>query len=132
MTALTSVADGHAGGRRRRLAVAMTFAGACWLSGPLTPAGATIAAPAAASSVTILTDSFRPASLTVRAGDTVTWTNTDTTPGNAHTVTSKDRGPLRASSLAQGQSYSFSFTAAGTYPYYCAIHPDMTGTITVM
>jgi amicyanin len=129
---VSGVAPAHAGRRGRRLAAAVTIAGACWLAAPLGSAGTTMAAPTAAASVTILTDSFQPAALTVKAGDTVTWTNTDTTPGNAHTVTSKGRGPLQSSSLSQGQTYSYTFTTAGSYPYYCAIHPDMTGTITVM
>lgn len=131
MPASTRVATAR-GGHRRRLLAAMTVAGACCLTGSLSTTRAAVAAPAAASSVTILSDSFSPSSLTVKAGDTVTWTNTDTTPGNGHTVTSKGRGPLRSSSLTQGQTYSFTFTSAGTYPYYCAIHPDMTGSITVM
>jgi plastocyanin len=130
MTAPTSVTTAR-GARRRRLLVATAIAGTCWLAGPLSTARTAVAAPAAASSVAILGDSFSPGTLTVRAGDTVTWTNTDTTPGNGHTVTSKGRGPLRSSSLSQGQTYSFTFTTAGSYPYYCAIHPDMTGSITV-
>jgi amicyanin len=119
-------------GRGRRLALAMAIAGTCSIAGPLSLVRTTMAAPAAASSVTILTDSYSPATLTVKVGDTVTWTNTDTTSGNAHTVTSQGRGPLKSSSLTQGQAYSSTFTAAGTYPYYCAIHPDMKGTVTVM
>ena len=63
--------------------------------------------------------------------DTVTWTNVDTTPGNGHTVTSSGRGPLKSQSLSQGETFSYTFATAGTYPYYCAIHPDMTGTVTV-
>jgi len=86
---------------------------------------------AASSSVQILKDSYAPPTITVNAGDTVTWTNVDTTPGNGHTVTSSGRGPLKSSSLSQGATFSYTFTAAGTYPYYCAIHPDMTGTVTV-
>jgi plastocyanin len=126
----TSAAGGRARNRRRRLALAITVAGGCCLAGPLSPGRTATAAPATTSSVAIVTDAFSPAALTVKVGDTVTWTNTDSTPGSGHTVTSKGRGPLKSSSLAQGQAYSFTFTTAGTYAYYCAIHPDMMGTVT--
>ena len=72
---------------------------------------------------------YNPASLTVSVGDTVTWTNEDTAP---HTVTVSD-GPEKFNSptLQQGQTWSYTFTKAGTYSYYCAVHPDMKATVTV-
>jgi plastocyanin len=72
---------------------------------------------------------YLPADLTVTAGTTVTWTNEDTAP---HTVTSSS-GPESLSSpeLAKGQSWSHAFTVAGTFTYYCAVHPDMTARLTV-
>ena len=88
-------------------------------------------AHAATSSVQILKDPYTPQALSVAVGDTVTWTNADTTTGNGHTVTSSGRGPLKSSSMSQGGSFSYTFTSAGTFAYYCAIHPDMTGTVTV-
>ena len=72
---------------------------------------------------------FDPASMTISVGDTVTWTNEDKAP---HTVTSTDGGPLDSPTLQQGDSWSFTFTKPGTYQYYCAIHPDMVGTVTVV
>jgi plastocyanin len=72
---------------------------------------------------------YSPASLTVSVGDTVTWTNEDTAP---HTVTVSD-GPVKfaSSNLSQGQTFSYTFTEAGTYSYYCAVHPDMKASVTV-
>lgn len=90
------------------------------------------AAPAAAApSVQIVKDGYTPPSISVSTGDTVTWTNADTTPGNGHTVTSSGHGPLRSPSLSEGGTFSHTFATAGTYAYYCAIHPDMTGTVVV-
>jgi len=89
------------------------------------------AAPAAATSqsVMIMNYAFSPSSLTVAPGTTVTWTNMDTAP---HTVTVTS-GPVKFNSpnLQKGDTYSFTFTAAGTYKYYCAVHPDMTAAVTV-
>ncbi len=89
------------------------------------------AKPAAAGtkSVMIMNYAFSPASLTVSVGDTVTWTNEDTAP---HTVTVTN-GPVKFDSgtLQKGQSFSYTFTVAGTYSYYCAVHPDMVASVTV-
>ncbi|MFJ2189180.1 plastocyanin/azurin family copper-binding protein [Kitasatospora sp. NPDC087861] len=87
-------------------------------------------APAAANAVTIKNFAFSPATLTVKAGTTVTWTNTDS---DAHTVTSKQGsgGPLQSAALATNDTYSYTFTQPGTYPYYCTIHPFMTATVEV-
>jgi amicyanin len=66
----------------------------------------------------------------VKAGDTVTWTNNDSV---RHNVVADERsaaapeGPL----IADGKSYSFTFTKAGTYPYHCEPHPNMKGTVVV-
>ncbi|GAA3433822.1 plastocyanin/azurin family copper-binding protein [Kutzneria kofuensis] len=70
----------------------------------------------------------RPASR-CSPGATVTWTNEDTAP---HTVTVSS-GPvdLRVADLQQGQTFSYTFTKAGTYSYYCAVHPDMKASVTV-
>jgi plastocyanin len=86
-------------------------------------------APKAAQHIAIKNYAFAPKSLTIPVGSTVTWTNEDTAP---HTVTTSS-GPAKISSanLSKGQSFSYTFTKAGTYQYYCAVHPDMTATITV-
>lgn len=80
--------------------------------------------------VAIKNYAFSPGSLTVHVGDTVTWTNDDTAP---HTVTTSS-GPKSFDSgeLQKGQSWSYTFTTPGTYQYYCAVHPDMTASVTVV
>jgi plastocyanin len=88
------------------------------------PAAAGSAGPAA---VTIRDFSFTPADLTVSVGDTVTWTNDD---DFAHTVTSSD-DLFDSGDLAGGQTFEFTFTEPGRYPYVCNIHPNMTATVTV-
>ncbi|MBO1414221.1 cupredoxin family copper-binding protein [Streptomyces sp. FH025] len=94
------------------------------------PTSSQSSAPATADTVTIKNFAFSPATLTVKVGTKVTWTNTDP---DAHTVTSKQgsNGPLQSAALATNDTYSYTFTAAGTYPYYCAIHPFMTATVEV-
>ena len=84
-------------------------------------------AQGAAHQVVIQGMAFNPPSLSIAAGDTVVFTNQDAAP---HTATSDD-GLFDTGRLSQGQSAQLTFSAAGTYPYYCAIHPSMRGTITV-
>ncbi len=83
----------------------------------------------ATNSVSIDNFAFSPASVTVKKGTAVTWTNEDSV---AHTVTETDgqSGP-NSGSLATGKTYSFTYNTAGTFKYHCAIHPEMTGTVTV-
>lgn len=91
--------------------------------------GSGAAAPVAGDAVAVKNFAFSPASLTVKVGTTVTWTNQDT---DAHTVTSQNNaGPLASQALSTGQTYSYTFTKAGTYSYLCTIHPFMTATVTV-
>ncbi|MGK4585440.1 cupredoxin domain-containing protein [Kitasatospora sp. HPMI-4] len=94
------------------------------------PYGGQPSAPAAANAVTIKNFAFSPATLTVKAGTKVTWTNTDP---DAHTVTSKQGsgGPLQSPALATNDTYSYTFDKPGTYPYFCTIHPFMTATVEV-
>ena len=72
---------------------------------------------------------FMPDSITIAQGDAIVWTNQDDAP---HTVTSQS-GPAAFDSgnLAKGQSYSVTFSTPGSYSYYCSIHPDMKGKVTV-
>ena len=109
------------------------ISGAC--SGPGASPPATMPAPAPAPTgtpvpVKIAQLAFSPASVTVPVGGTVTWTNSDPV---GHTVTSMGKGPLALASttIDAGGTYSHTFTAAGTYQYYCAIHPDMMATVVV-
>jgi len=71
--------------------------------------------------------SFGPAELTVPAGTTVTWINRDDIP---HTVVSTDK-VFKSKVLDTDEKFSFTFSKAGTYPYFCSIHPKMTGKIIV-
>lgn len=73
--------------------------------------------------------SFGPASLTISVGSTVTWTNRDDIP---HTVVSADDPKVfKSRVLDTDEKFSFTFTKAGTYAYFCSIHPKMTGKVIV-
>jgi plastocyanin len=93
---------------------------------PLLPAGQ---ASAASYSVTMKGYAFSPASLSVPAGSTVTWTNQDSAPHDVKTTS----GPaaIHSPMLDKGESWSFTFTTAGSYGYVCTVHPNMTAGITV-
>jgi plastocyanin len=80
------------------------------------------------SEVVIDNFSFSPQTFTLPAGATVIWTNRDNMP---HTVTSADNRFSKSPVLKPGQSFSNTFPAAGTYSYFCSIHPRMTGKIVV-
>ncbi len=82
---------------------------------------------AASTEVNIDNFSFTPKSLTVKAGTTVTWTNHDDIP---HFVTSAG-GKFSSPVIDTDQKFSFTFTSPGSYPYFCKIHPTMTGTVIV-
>jgi plastocyanin len=82
---------------------------------------------AADQAVNIAGQAFDPASVTVSVGDSVTWTNAD---GVAHTATADDAS-FDTGNIAAGGSDSVTFSTAGSFPYHCAIHPAMTGTVTV-
>jgi plastocyanin len=100
---------------------------------PGTPAAVTAGTPVAGettgaqAAVTIKDYAFTPATLTVAAGTTVTWTNNDAVP---HTATASD-GSFDSGNLNPGQSFSFTFSTPGTYPYVCQYHAGMQGTIVV-
>jgi plastocyanin len=87
----------------------------------------TAAAGAPDSQVVIKDFMFGPASLTVKAGTTVTWVNRDDEP---HTIAS-DSGLYRSGALDIGNEFQFTFAKPGTYHYVCTIHPRMLGTIVV-
>jgi plastocyanin len=71
---------------------------------------------------------FSPGTLTVPVGATVTWTNHDNVP---HVIASADDQFKKSPVLKTGQHFSNSFATAGTYSYFCSIHPRMTGKIIV-
>jgi plastocyanin len=84
------------------------------------PSGATTA-------VKIDNFSFGPETLTVPVGATVTWTNRDDIP---HTAVSTE-GVFKSKVMDTDEKFSYTFARAGTYPYYCTIHPKMTGKVVV-
>jgi amicyanin len=78
---------------------------------------------------TVMIDNFTfgPAAVTVPVGATVTWVNGDDIP---HTVVAVDKS-FRSKVLDTDETFSFTFTKAGTYEYFCSIHPHMTGKVVV-
>ena len=70
---------------------------------------------------------FNPQQIAVPVGTTVTWINHDDIP---HTATSKT-GLFRSKALDTDDKFSFTFTTPGSYAYFCALHPHMTGSIVV-
>jgi plastocyanin len=85
------------------------------------------AASATTAQVNIDNFSYSPATLTVKAGTQVTWTNHDDMP---HTVTSDDKS-FASKALDTDDKFTFTPAKPGTYTYYCTIHPKMTGKLVV-
>jgi plastocyanin len=85
--------------------------------------------PAAADNKQVVVDnfSFTPATAAVAVGTTVTWTNHDDIPHNVVSPEQKFKSPV----LDTDEMFSHTFAAAGTYKYYCSIHPRMTGQVVV-
>lgn len=91
----------------------------------------TVTGPAP-NKVVIQNDLFNPDSIAVSTGTTVTWTNMDSlihtissgTPANPTTV-------FESGNVSPNGTYSFTFNTKGTYPYYCKVHPFMTGKVVV-
>ncbi|HMF93126.1 MAG TPA: plastocyanin/azurin family copper-binding protein [Vicinamibacterales bacterium] len=128
-----------------RLLVAFSFsaalvaAGCSSSSSPATPTPSTppstatppstqttsVSIPQGASLLTLT--AFNPNPVTVSVGTTVRWTNTDSV---AHTSTA-DGSAWNSGTLAAGAHFDFTFQATGTFPYHCAIHPGMVGSIVV-
>ncbi|TSC84994.1 MAG: blue (type 1) copper domain-containing protein [Parcubacteria group bacterium Gr01-1014_13] len=99
---------------------------------PSTPAPEPTPAPAESKpetrEVAIASFAFAPASITVKAGTTVKWTNKDGAP---HSVVSSDGRFAASAVLSNGGSYQLKFDKPGTYAYACGLHPSMSGTIIV-
>jgi plastocyanin len=110
------------------------FAAACSgnSSSPSTPTPTPPAGPSTAVSIpqgasTLTLTAFNPNPVNIAIGTTVRWTNSDAV---AHTSTS-DSNTWNSGTLGAGAHFDFTFQAAGTFPYHCAIHPGMVGTIVV-
>jgi plastocyanin len=83
-------------------------------------------------SSSLTTDAYQPNPIQVSVGTTVTWTNNDAQP---HTATSGENvtpdGRFDSSILAPAATFEHTFTEAGEYPYFCMLHPNMVGTVSV-
>jgi plastocyanin len=82
----------------------------------------------AAQEVKIDNFTFEPTTITVSEGTKVTWKNRDDIP---HTVVSDDKTTFKSHALDTGDDFSYTFKKAGTYSYFCSIHPKMTGKVVV-
>ena len=99
--------------------------------------GASVSVSIVPCSSSLTTDAFSPNPVQVSIGATVTWTNDDAQP---HTATSGENGtpngkfdssPNFNPLLVPGQTLSHTFTEAGQYPYFCVLHPNRVGTVSV-
>ena len=86
------------------------------------------ATPAAPAQVKIDNFAFSPNELKVPAGTTVEWVNRDDIP---HTVVSDDKSTFKSKALDTDDKFSVTFKDAGSYEYYCSLHPRMTATVRV-
>jgi plastocyanin len=97
-----------------------------------TEAGGSAPAPsgeaARAEKVKIVEFTYQPDPVTVQVGGKVIWQNEDAAP---HTATADD-GSFDTGTIEQGKLKSETFKQAGSYPYFCEIHPDMRGTVEVV
>ena len=95
------------------------------------PAQTTATVPSTAQprnvAVTISNYSFSPNTITIKKGDSVTWTNDDPMP---HTISADDNS-FKSDYLSTGQSFNYTFNQAGTFGYHCSVHPSMKATVVV-
>jgi plastocyanin len=94
---------------------------------PVISSGPTVTTNIPAGASGLRAAAFGANPLVVSLGTTVVWQNNDTI---AHTSTSDGSG-WNSGTIGPGQSFRFTFTSPGTFPYHCSIHPDMLGTVTV-
>jgi plastocyanin len=102
------------------IAILLLFAGSSSVKANDQPSAANVA-------VKIDNFVFGPQAITVPVGTTVTWTNSDDIP---HTAVSTD-GVFKSKVMDTYEKFSYTFTKAGTYSYYCSVHPKMTGQVVV-
>lgn len=110
------------------VAVGAIVLGGCSLYGGASNSSSTSTSPTSsvgANAINIQNFAFNPATLTIKKGITVTWTNNDSAQHQIKSAT------FNSSQLGKGQSFSFTFNDAGTFDYSCAIHPSMLGKIIV-
>jgi plastocyanin len=73
-------------------------------------------------------NSYNPNPIEIKVGETVTWINDNSSP---HTATSSNDSTFDSDVLRSGETFSFTFDKEGEYPYFCTLHPSMTGTVVV-
>lgn len=107
--------------------LALAVIAGCGSSGG-TSGGSGSSGGSSASGATVVAKgfAFSPSSISIKVGESVTWTNEDSA---MHAVTGD--GGIDSGNLATGESYTKTFDAAGTYAYKCSIHPSMTGEVVV-
>jgi plastocyanin len=93
----------------------------------LVVAGASRPAVTATKTVKITATAFSPASVTIKSGDSVKWSNTDT---KAHQVVANN-GAFASPTIGAGKTWTHTFNTAGTYKYHDALHPALTGKVVV-
>lgn len=121
----------------RRLVLPVILAGALGAAACGSKSTSTPTTPTSSSTVSIVsgartltTTAYSPNPVTISKGMTVMWVNNDTI---AHTATS-DAGSAaswNSGTMAAGASFSYTFSASGTFTYHCTLHPGMVGTVTV-
>ena len=117
--------------RARGLPVTGVVGASTWARLPAVPPVA-VTPPPARIAATIRNFAFTPNPLRIRAGTTIVWTNADVAPHTvAHGNTPNRGGVFDSGTLMRGQSFALTLRRAGTYPYFCLIHPDMTGVVVV-
>jgi plastocyanin len=94
---------------------------------PTPSVSATVPSAAIGTEIKIDNFSFAPVTMQIAVGTTVTWVNRDDIP---HTVVGVDRA-FKSKVLDTDEKFSYTFTKAGHYPYFCSLHPKMTGEIVV-
>jgi plastocyanin len=96
------------------------------------PTGATTGVSIVPGSSTLTDSAYQPNPVQVNVGDSVTWTKDDSQP---HTVTivegATPEGRFDSGIMAPGATFEHTFTEAGEYPYFCMLHPNMVGTVSV-
>jgi len=114
-------------------AVAVVALAACSSSGGAngTPGAAASGCTKSTTSGTVAAGikdlAFNPTTINGKVGDVITWTNSDTTQHNP----TLDDGSCQTDPIDGGAMGSLAFSKAGTFPFHCAIHPSMKGTITI-
>jgi plastocyanin len=110
---------------RASLVTALAVGASAGLAAPANAADS--AAPENAALIKIDNFTFRPATLTVTVGTTVTWVNEDDIP---HTVVEKDR-LFKSKALDTDDRFTYTFSTPGGFEYFCSLHPHMVGTVIV-